>query len=74
MGRIGDVEQHCDGGLHLVVSKQWQYGFGFRWPFDEDDIGLEGLECLEEATGRARAVVADAKEMKGEGGCHTGEY
>jgi hypothetical protein len=35
---------------------------------------LEGLERLQEATGRARAVVADAEKMKGGGGCHTGVY
>jgi hypothetical protein len=51
MGRIWDVEQHCDGGLHLGVGEQGQYSFGFGWPFDEDDIGLKGLEGLQEATG-----------------------
>jgi hypothetical protein len=51
MGRIWDVEQHCDGGLHLRVGEQGQDGFGFGWPFDEEDIGLEGLEGLQEATG-----------------------
>jgi hypothetical protein len=45
------------------MAHELEQVFRFRWSFHQDSIGLEGLQRLQQALCRSRAVMPDAKYL-----------
>ena len=59
-GFIDRVDEDGDGGLHIGVGGQRHHVVGVRGTFDEETVGFELVEGVDEGARRAWAVVAGA--------------
>ena len=57
---VGDVDQDGDRRVHLLARGKRQDRVGVGWALNEDDIGLEVVERLDDAACRAGTVMTDA--------------